>query len=337
MSYKQLFNEVTCRTTQRTWPWFTEIAMTKIRKGVAIWFVVIWAAGLPADAFHSGAFASPGDDKIKVFLLAGQSNMDGRGDGSRLTHEDKARLNAVRDRVMLAYNHQDIVPLGVTTPQGQIATRFDLDLTFGPELFFGLAVAEAWPDSKILLIKRSLGGSSLYGCWNPNWSLEKATLMNEAQRPKLYEDLVGYVRETLSEYDKDDYQIAGMLWVHGESDSNVKKFGPLPAEFYGRNLQNLIAAIRKDTTVAKLPFFMLQVGHGQVVEGMQSAANSMDNVYYISQNSDPKSPAFLSKYGPPRGHYDYEGMKRIGALFGEAVLSTYANTEVGRSAEKTIR
>ena len=38
----------------------------------------------------------------KVFILAGQSNMDGRGDGSQLTVDDRQRLAAVQDRVLLA-------------------------------------------------------------------------------------------------------------------------------------------------------------------------------------------------------------------------------------------
>jgi len=84
----------------------------------------------------------------------------GRGDGSKLTDEDKARLSAVGDRVQFAYNHRDVVPLGVTTPLAHIARKFELESTFGPELFFGLSVAEAWPDDEILLIKRSKGGTS---------------------------------------------------------------------------------------------------------------------------------------------------------------------------------
>lgn len=288
--------------------------------------LAIFAASVFAMAATSAAAISPQDPpetKIKVFLLAGQSNMDGRGDGSKLTDEDKARLAALGDRVQLAYNHGDIVPLGVTTPLPHIARKFELESTFGPEVFFGLSMAEAWPDDEILLIKRSLGGTSLYGCWNPDWTAEKAALMNETERPKLYSDLVAYVHSTLGEYSEGEYEIAGMLWVQGEADSGVKKYGPLPATSYGENLTNLITSIRRDTSVPDLPFFMLQVGGGAVVEGMQETASSVPNVFFIPQSKDPNAANYLPGYGPPIGHYNYEGMKRIGNLFSEAVLGYF--------------
>ena len=290
----------------------------KIVSLCAFIFVVFWQSTL---TFAAHEITSHSDKKIKVFLLAGQSNMDGRGDGSMLTMGDRARLGAVQNRVLFAYNNREIVPLAVTTPQLWIAKKFNLDLTFGPELFFGLNVAEAWPDSEILLIKRSQGGTSLYGCWNPDWSLEKATLMGEEEQPRLYNELVAYVHDVLSRYQEDEYEIVGMLWVQGEADSGVKKYGPLPAETYGDNLRNLIVALRGELDTPDLPFFMLQVGGGKVVEGMISTADSLENVFYIPQSRDPEAANYLPKYGPPIGHYTYEGMKRIGILFSEEFLS----------------
>ena len=44
-----------------------------------------------------------------------------------------------------------------------------------------------------------------------------------------------------TEYSEDQYEIVGMLWVQGEADSGVKKYGPIPASSYGENLSNLFA------------------------------------------------------------------------------------------------
>ena len=68
---------------------------------------------------------------------------------------------------------------------------------------------------------------------------------------------------------------------------------------------------------------MLQVGGGDVVEGMKNTAGSDPNVLFIPQSKDPNAANFLPGYGPPVGHYNYEGMKRIGNLFSEAVLGYY--------------
>ena len=135
--------------------------------------------------------------------------------------------------------------------------------------------------------------------------------------------MTSYIKEVLADYDEDDYEFCGMLWVQGEADSGVSKYGPKPAETYGQNLKNLIQGIRKETGVKDLPFLILQVGSGKVVEGMQNAANTMDNVSFIPQSKDPNSPAYLPGYGPPVGHYNYEGMKRIGTQFAEVFVKEY--------------
>ncbi len=261
--------------------------------------------------------------KIKVFLLAGQSNMDGRGDGSKLSKADLVLLEKVQKNVLFAYNRKDIVPLDITIPLNHVQKKFNLEKTFGPELFFGMGLAEAYPSQKILLIKRSLGGTSLYGCWNPDWSEEKAALMNELKRPKLYSDLLAYIKEVLVAYDEDDYEISGMLWVQGETDSGVKKWGSKPADSYEQNLKKLISGIRTETGVADLPFLMLQVGGGKVVDAMKNTAKTMKNVSLITQNKDKNSSRYLPNYGPPIGHYTYEGMKTIGLWFKDRYLDEY--------------
>lgn len=271
---------------------------------------------------------SPGAiEPVKVYLLAGQSNMDGRGDGTMLSDDDHARLVKVQDRVMLAYNGEPVRPLGLTTPQPWVAKKFDLEKTFGPELFFGIEMAEALPTSEILLIKRSLGGTSLYGSWNPNWSLDKADLMGEADRPMLYSELLKSIDLALTSLEPGTFDFAGVLWVQGETDSNVKKFGPLPAESYGENLASLIAAIRRDVGAPDLPFHILQVGGGAVVDGMRETSTAMRNVYFIPQSYSPDNPNYLPKYGPPVGHYNYTGMKRIGLLFSDSVLTSSGTTQ----------
>ncbi|HKJ78490.1 MAG TPA: sulfatase-like hydrolase/transferase, partial [Prolixibacteraceae bacterium] len=298
-------------------------------KLIAVLLIVIVAVNYAkvcgAANFSNNTVESAEAQKIKVFLLAGQSNMDGRGDGSKLTDQEKEKLVEAQKNIQLAYNWNPVKPLDITIPKPYIREKFKLEKVFGPELFFGLGLAESMPDEKILLIKRSIGGTSLYGCWNPNWTEEKAALMNEANSPKLYSDFVNYINEVLSDYKEDEYEFCGMLWVQGETDSNVSKFGPLPSESYGQNLQNLIREIRKDTKVDDLPFMMLQVGSGKVVEGMQEAAGTMENVTLIQQSKDPDSPLYLPGYGPPTGHYNYEGMKKIGIRFKDVYLNEYTH------------
>jgi carbohydrate esterase-like sialic acid-specific acetylesterase len=256
--------------------------------------------------------------KIKVFLLAGQSNMEGRADGAKLTIRDRERLAKVQGRIQLAFNYQPIGALNTVKPSTEIAEIYKRNLIFGPELFFGVALAEAWPEEKILLIKLSAGATSLYGCWNPDWSADKAAAMGEADEAPLYGALTEYVRQILSGYDATEYEIGAMLWVQGETDSANE----VAAAAYGNNLRQLVARLRQDLGRATLPFMLFEVGTGKVVEGMRGTANAMENVTLLAQSPDPTSQDFYEKM--ENGHYNYQGTKKLGHRFAEVFLREYA-------------
>lgn len=252
--------------------------------------------------------------KTKVFFLAGQSNMDGRARAFNLTKEDRERINKAQNNVTLYYNHQDPVGLQPTKVLPHIAKKFEADTLFGPELFFGVRMSEAYPEHKIILIKRARGGMSLYGAWNPDWDKAKAELMNETKAPKLYSDFIGYAKEIIKGMNPEEYELSGMLWVQGETDSG-KRFGPEPAEAYEQNLKNLLNGVRTEFESPNLPFLIFQVGNGKVVEGMQNIAKSDEYVSLIPQSNNKKSKDYYKKNPPPIGHYICESMKRIGEQF----------------------
>lgn len=206
-------------------------------------------------------------NKTKVFLLAGQSNMDGRAKASGLSELDKQRLKKAQRNVTLYYNFGEGKPLDTTKVAKHTAKKFGAEYLFGPELFFGIEMSEKYPDYEIVLIKRARGGMSLYGAWNPDWTIEKATLIKEEKQPKLYSEFVSFSKDVLSKLEKDSYEICGMLWVQGETDSG-KKGGLKPRETYQANLTSLISRVRSDFNKPNLPFLMFQVGHGKVVKAI---------------------------------------------------------------------
>ena len=263
--------------------------------------------------------------KTKVLFLAGQSNMDGRAKAEKLTQEDRDRLEKAKKNVTLYYNHQKPVGLQETKVPDHTAKKFGAEKLFGPELFFGIEMSEKYPEHQIILIKRARGGMSLYGAWNPNWTLERAKAMNEEKAPALYNDFIAYAHEVLKELPKDSYELCGMLWVQGESDSGTKKNGSLPGEEYQNSLETLIAGVRKEFKHPALPFILFQVGSGKVVKGMENIANKDANVSLIPQSNDKKSKDYFERNPPPIGHYTYRSMKRIGTLFFEYYESNYSN------------
>jgi len=273
--------------------------------------------------------------KIKVFILAGQSNMDGRGDASKLTSQELNQLKFAQERVQYYYkgsvSKKDTIvvsgPLQVTNPWKFVQQKFRLEKCFGPELFFGMELAGYFPDKKFMFIKRSQGGTSLYGAWNPNWSIEKASLIKEQDKPQLFADMIKVVDAQLKSLSPNEYELAGMLWVQGESDSG-KRFGPLPSETYGLHLQQLIESVRSYYKRPDLPFLMLNVGGGKVIDGMEETSKKVHNVTLIKRSKNPSNPNYTPIYthnwnGKPAGHYNYTGMKKIGQLFFEAYVNNY--------------
>ena len=83
--------------------------------------------------------------KTKVFILAGQSNMDGRGNADLLSKEELIALKFAQERIQFYYkgtvndgNDPILVngPLDVTDPWPFVKKKFRLDQCFGSELFF---------------------------------------------------------------------------------------------------------------------------------------------------------------------------------------------------------
>ena len=276
-------------------------------------FVLAWAYTARADELQRPQRGK----KIKVFLLAGQSNMEGRAGGKKLTSQDRERLRKVRGRVQLAFNYEPIRALDVVKPSAEIAEIYERDLIFGPELFFGVALSEAWPEERILLIKLTAGATSLHGSWNPDWREDKAATMGEEGEPKLYSALTAYVNQVLSGYGDNEYEICAMLWVQGETDAGNE----IAAAAYGETLRNLVECIRRDMGRETLPFLLFQVGHGKVVEGMKRTAREIPNVTLIPQSLDPASLDFYQKMG--NGHYNYQGMRKLGHRFAELFFSQH--------------
>jgi hypothetical protein len=256
----------------------------------------------------------PSGQTLNIFLFAGQSNMEGRADGGKLSKEDRNRLDRVRDRISLIFNGESACPLDTVAPAPEIGTLYQCDQIFGPELFFGIALAEAWPEERFLFIKRTAGATTLHGAWNPAWSREKAAATNEVESPRLYHKLAADVRDATDGLTPADYTFRGMLWVQGEGDGTV----PEAAQVYGDNLRTLIAQIRKDTGQESLPFLLFEVGGPDVVRGMRRVAAEIPGIHLLPQSPEPGATDFYEKL--ENGHYNHEGMKKLGLRFAEAYL-----------------
>lgn len=252
-----------------------------------------WAIGLVVIMLAGGqVWGAHVKGPIKVFILAGQSNMDGQADIRTIDFlgEDKDPARAAllktfkpdgktfitRDDVWVAYRGYHTLRTGLG---GGGKNYSKPGSCIGPEYAFGYYMGEAL-DNQILLIKFAPGGQSLYVNFRPpsagktgNAKLDNEVLTKEVAdkwnkgrvEPVVglqYRKMVQYVHETLNnlkskfpDYDEQTgYEIAGFVWFQGFNDMIE---GGKPVTEYGKNLAYLIADLRKEF---KVPDMKVVVG-----------------------------------------------------------------------------
>jgi iduronate 2-sulfatase len=202
----------------------------------------------------------------ELYLCAGQSNMDGRAQAKALTGE-LANYAQPQTDVLIRYSVGGLrQPL--RTSAGFVALCPGCSkspATFGPELAFGRALADARKGKKILLIKVDEGGTNLFADWNP-----------EAKN-QLYARLIELTRETqeMLKQAGADSQLAGMIWLQGEGDSGKAQAGK-----YQERLTAFIARVRTDLKSEKLPFVIGQIcaanpAYQTVIAAQQAVAKTV--------------------------------------------------------------
>jgi len=219
---------------------------------------------------------------VKVFILVGQSNMEGKAKVPLLEHQVKdpktsaefAHLQKdgqwiVRDDVWVKFLNR----------KGSLTVGFGSERCVGPELEFGIAVGNRF-DEQVLLIKTAWGGKSLYRDFRPPSSglppdavLE--AMVQRANKPEVTLDTVkasfgAFYRQMLEEvdttlknlkevfpdYQGQGYEIAGMTWFQGWNDM----IDDAANAEYEKNMINFIRDVRKDLNMPNLPFVIGQVG-----------------------------------------------------------------------------
>ena len=208
------------------------------------------------------AWGAQGKGPVKVFILAGQSNMDGQADIRTIDFlgEDKDPARAAllktfkpdgknfmtRDDVWVASRGYHNLQTGLG---GGGKDYSKPGSCIGPEYAFGYYMGEAL-DSQILLIKYAPGGQSLYVNFRPpSAGIPEGKKAEEVGGQ--YRELVKCVHETLNNLknkfpghdEKAGYEIVGFVWFQGFNDMIE---GGKPVAEYGKNLTCLIKDLRAE-------------------------------------------------------------------------------------------
>ena len=176
------------------------------------------------------AFAQP-DPNFHLYLLAGQSNMAGRGEIS-----GKYKTEGSTQVYMLTKNNEWVLaknPLHFDKPAV---------VGVGPGLSFGLQMGKVSPDVKIGLVPCAVGGTSI-DAW-------KAGGYDKATKTHPYDDALIRIREAMK-----SGVFKGIVWHQGESDS-----APEAAAAYFDKLADLIGNFREIIEAPDLPFVAGELG-----------------------------------------------------------------------------
>ncbi|MEZ6015352.1 MAG: sialate O-acetylesterase [Planctomycetota bacterium] len=268
------------------------------------------ARGVAAACAALALAATASAQRLKVYVLAGQSNMQGHAKLSTLDYladdpETAALLSKLRDEhgeprviddVWIAYRTGDgdgeaFGPLTAGYGARRDVARSDDKL--GPELTFGLRVAEAH-DGPVLLIKAAWGGRSLHTDFRPPSAgpfefsqqqldqlkqrgddIDEARRAKEAATGKDYRQVVAYVRAVLGDlprycpqYDPQaGYDLAGFVWFQGWNDMVDRGVYPERDREggyarYSECLAHFIRDMRRDLEAPSLPFVIGVMGVG---------------------------------------------------------------------------
>jgi alpha-galactosidase len=255
---------------------------------------------------------------VKVFILAGQSNMEGKARNTLLDYQ----ATAEKTKDLFAHLRKD----------GQWITRDDAFIKFldrhgpltvgygsrdctGPELEFGNAVANHFAEP-VILIKAAWGGHSLYKLFrSPSAGLPEELLAEELKKAQTkvskdneknkkqkslptmddikkefgssYRNMLAEVQEVMTNHAKlfpategMKLELAGFVWFQGYNDM----FGA--QDEYAANMQHFIKDVRRDLNAPQLPFVIGALGQN----GSKPATGGMLTVQtaQLSMNEVPE-------------------------------------------------
>lgn len=267
---------------------------------------------IPASNHHTSSLLKqnvpinkmPGKQNLWVFILAGQSNMAGRG----LVEPQDTLTNP---RILtITKNNQWILarePLHLYEPS---LKGLDCGMSFGREIIRNL------PDSvSIALIPCAVGGSSI-GQWLGD-SLHRGVYLMSNLKSKI-------------DYAKQFGTIKGILWHQGESDASSQL---IPK--YKQNLERLISTIRSKAANEQLPFLIGELGSfakpdsqpkwDSINQIIHTVAKNDDNIYVIETNELTLKRDSI--------HFNSTSLRKMGWRFARIYIGYYIN---GRYNHKQI-
>jgi hypothetical protein len=248
------------------------------------------------DPVPANASRPAGQDLVKVFILAGQSNMEGKAPTALLDHQaTNASTQALfahlrKDNQWIV---RDDVFIKFLDRKGPLTVGYGSPGRTGAELEFGTVMGNHF-EEPVILIKAAWGGHSLFKHFRPpsagfpakaelekelqqaqervtksnekNQKNEPLPTMEDIKKPygSSYRNMVAELRDVTDNYATmfpplkgRKLELAGFVWFQGWND----QYGA--EDEYASNMKHFIKDVRKDLNTPKLPFVIAAMGQNE--------------------------------------------------------------------------
>ncbi|WP_438001589.1 sialate O-acetylesterase [Sorangium sp. So ce185] len=294
--------------------------------------------------------ASAAAQPVKLFVLAGQSNMVGYGVGTALPAELQSQPDIWYDHHNPDAREGGPYAAATSTDWGPLEPKGEAR-RYGPEITFGHAMAAAYPEHRIAIVKLAQGGTNLVDHWGRGLGPDPEVLY----KSQLYHALLGkldsatYTGDRALRYPDEptrldnalarleseghDVEIAGLLWMQGENEA-----GWAAAFTYGDTLRGFIAAIREDLGAPGLPVVLGRISDnlypangGPIAAGKEANIDAVRAAQVAVAEEDPRvawvdTDDFAPRRADDTWHFDSAAYQLLGERFAEAYLALVAET-----------
>jgi alpha-galactosidase len=268
---------------------------------------------------------------LKVFILAGQSNMEGHAESYTFPYIAKDPKTAdlykqmvdadgkpvICKDVWISYAYGDFGGNPIGRKAGNLSAGWGSQhhniCKIGPEFTFGITMQKQLGEP-ILLIKNAWGGKSLLVDFRPPSAGEPTDPKQKENAGKYYGHMMSHVKDVLADpkkvypgYDpKEGYEIAGFVWFQGFNDlvgpypGDPNKKGCKDYSEYSRLLACLIRDLRKDLNTPEMPFVtgVIGVGGETTGDGTESFRNAMAAPGEMDEFKGAATNVYTHKFWP---------------------------------------
>lgn len=289
----------------------------------------------------------PSNKKVYVILLGGQSNAAGWGYRQYLLDEGHPLAYPQSDVEMYTGSGMDSVLNQLLPLQSGAGNDFIRPgvkqypaLTtepinrFGPELSMARTIRDSIDilDSKVVVIKYAVGGSTLYGHWKGDGTADTAS---DGSIYKTFQSTVNAgITAIQTKYPDHEVEIIGMGWVQGESDA--LNAGGANAAAYQANLTTFIADVRA-TFGANMVFVLSRLSTNQTdnaywptIRAAQAAVAAADPRVVATETEGINYPS-AAGFAEGQLHFLSSALIQIGEDLGNALVATAALDKIGTS------